>query len=576
MVIEGFEIIREISRGAITTVYLGKQSALDRPVLIKMLNSQWQQESDIVERFRREAIICARLKHPNIVDIFDVGTEADQLYLVIEFIQGLNLDEFIRRYHPIPVELILFISREILQGLSYAHNQGILHRDMKPANIMISEEGAVKITDFGLALMPEMPAITVQGGTVGTPAYMSPEQANASQLDQRSDLFSVGATLYELASGTSPFGGSSFGESIQKVLQSSPPPLNKIRPEIPRWYSELVESLLHKTPTQRPASAKEILTLPGFQKLRVTSEILAEFMKEPSSFTAPETAKAEAAAALTPRKSFRWKIWATVLFSLVLLVVIMAKVNNTDQPGIEGNKQGATTTSVTDSMQNSSGEMVQPIPPGKDSIPAGNIQEPPSSTGQPLAHNVENARGREDETSATQPVSTGQSLPEENVQSGGAPSGTNPETEAVPAGNTAPGKLMVICSPWAEVYIDGVKKETTPLLNPIELQPGEYHLELRNPTLGSHDQTVVIQPGQLDSVVVNLTPSRGTLNLRVSPWAKVYINGEYRETTPLKEPLSLPVGKYELKLINPAFRVWIDSIEIHPGETLTRQIFLQP
>ncbi len=576
MVIEGFEIIREISRGAITTVYLGKQTALDRPVLIKMLNSQWHRESDIVERFRREAIICARLKHPNIVDIFDVGTEVDQLYLVIEFIQGLNLTEFIRRYHPIPIELIFFISREILQGLSYAHNQGILHRDMKPANIMISEEGAVKITDFGLALMPEMPTITVQGTTVGTPAYMSPEQAKASVLDQRSDLFSVGATLYELASGTSPFGGNSFGESIRNVLESSPPPLNKVRPEIPRWYSDLIESLLNKTPTQRPASAKEILRLPGFHKLHVTSEILAEFMKNPASFAASDTINTKTAAALPSRKSFRWQLWATVLFALLLLVVIMAKVNNANQPGVNGNNGEAMSVPVTDSVGNSAGEIVQPIRTGKDSIPAEKAPEPPTSTGQPLAHSLDSS-GLKNEPSAPQPVSREQFLPVENVQSRQSPPETNPNTgEETAAENPAPGKLMVICSPWAEVYIDGIKKETTPLLNPIELQPGKYHLELRNPTLGSYNQTVVIKPGQLDSVVVNLIPSLGTLNLQVIPWAKVYINGEYRETTPLKEPLTLPVGKYELKLVNPAFRVWIDSIEIHPGEIVTRQIFLQP
>jgi len=136
------------------------------------------------------------------------------------------------------------------------------------------------------------------------------------------------------------------------------------------------------------------------------------------------------------------------------------------------------------------------------------------------------------------------------------------------------GGLYVACSPWAEVFIDGQKKETTPLVRPIMLQPGEYAIELKNPGFASHRQQLTVQAGQIDSLTVNLLPHFGYLNLRVIPWAEVYINGQFYERTPLAKPISLPAGKYELKLTNPNFQIHIDSISIAAGETLARQVTL--
>lgn len=566
MVIEGVEILREISRGAITTVYLGKQIALERPVLIKVLNTQWQQEPDMVERFRREAIICARLKHHNIVDIYDVGTELDNLYLIIEFIHGVNLSDFIRKYHPVPPEMILFISREILNGLAYAHSRGVIHRDMKPGNIMISDDGVVKITDFGLAFMPEFPAITSQGGTVGTPAYMSPEQAKGAALDHRSDLFSVGVTFYELATGSSPFKGENFAESIQRVLQETPPPVKELRSDIPEWYSRVVEQLLRKTPEKRPSSAKEILEQPGFHKIGTDSEALAAFIKDPSSF--PALSSATASPEAPGKRLVRWQLWAVVMIFVVLLVVI-AKVNSEFHPIVTPIAEQL--PMETDTAATLSAPYVESdsFSTGSDSLPTavtGDETAPPPSREMNVQQRTNNIPLSEaaSVTTSRESEKKDEVVAEKNTQN------ILSEKDA-----SAPGYLMVICSPWAHVYINGVKQETTPLLNPIELSPGAYQLELRNPSFGTFEREVVIQPGQVDSVVVNLLPQKGFLHLQVVPWAEVYINGEYRETTPLKEPISLPSGKYEIKLINPGYQTWKDSVIILPGETITRQVFLK-
>lgn len=560
-----YAIIKEISRGPISTVFLGKQLALERQVLIKLLNTQWQQEADLIERFRREALICARLKHPNIVSIFDVGTEADNLYLVIEYIEGQDVGQFLKKHHPIPFELILYIAREIVKGLAYAHSRGIIHRDIKPGNVMVSREGAVKITDFGLARSADLPALTAQGGTVGTPAYMSPEQTRGAELDQRSDLFSLGATFYEMAAGVSPFRGDNFAESIRKVLDETPAPLKQIRSDIPEWFSVLAGEMLSKEPPKRPASAREILEHSGFRSILASSEHLAAFMENPSGYAplATETKIPPAKSSLKKGRVIS-AFFAGILALLILLIFIPE----------EKKEKSALSQTISDSTQ----ELITPA--AVDSLPADTSVEKTliaqNIPGQPPAKSLPENSGNAEKPSP---------VPKEGDASENASTllaATSPAEIQPAAGDTnvmaekaaAPGMLYIACSPWAEVFIDGQKKETTPLSRPIALAAGEYLLELRNPNFQIFRQRIIVQPGKTDSMTVNLQALSGSLMLRVIPWAEIYINGRYVEKTPLERPITLPAGKYEVKLINPNFQTWSDSISIGAGEEILRQVSL--
>lgn len=574
MKIEGYEIIKEISRGPITTVFLGKQLALERQVLIKLLNAQWQREADLIERFRREAIICARLKHPNIVSIYDVGTHADNLYLVIEYIEGEDLGQFLKRHRHLPVELALFISRELIAGLAYAHSQGIIHRDIKPGNIMVSREGAVKITDFGLARTEDLPSITAQGGTVGTPAYMSPEQSRGEKLDQRSDIFSLGVTLYELAGGESPFRGDNFADSIQKVLKNNPPPLRQIRPDTPNWFSGLVEGMLHKDPHKRPASAKEVLNHPGFHNLPANRDRLAAFIIDPAGFRPREKTVEKPVRGSFLRPSHR--LPAAIFGAVLLLALAILFSRNGRQEPPAGNRplaNPAAPAQVSDSLNAGDGSFspAQPDSASQPSFTAGNSAAQNRSGDTPAQTPSPGASG-----SGYQPARRGTPSP------GEAPSPVKKTGErmaaqdslAERASSTVPGGLFVVCAPWADVFIDGQKKDTTPLRQPLLLPPGMYHLELKNPGFETYRRQVAVEPGKTDSLVVNLRPRDGYLVLRVMPWAEVYIDGKYYETTPLKHPISLPSGKYEIKLVNPNFSAWADSVAITAGETASRQVTL--
>ncbi len=583
MEIDGYKVIREVSQGAISTVYLGEQTSLHRQVLIKRLNTQWSKEPDLLERFRREAIICARLKHPNIVDIIDVNTQSDNLYLIIEFIEGRSLEELIKSHHPLPVDLIIFISREILSGLNYAHSKGVLHRDIKPSNIMISNEGRVKIADFGLAKVEDLPPISMHGEVVGTPAYMSPEQARVSRIDQRSDLFSLGVAFYELASGQpSPFQGENIVASVQKLIKLNPAPLAQIRPDIPPWYSDLVEQMLKKNPAHRPASAEEILQRPPFQNISTSVADLAAFIADPQNYAAgqPEVEAAQQ----KPRRS--GKLFAGV--SAAVLVVILLGIfglnssffsgDEPQQPSLAEVNQAEQGLTV---IQTGSSEDSALTKQNAGAINNGEISEQTAALadrGTEQSSNRDNApaekippvsRGGEQTAGASEPPASHGAAQNDDALLNLPREKSGPE--ALPA---RPGGVMVACSPWAHVFIDGKQRDTTPFSEPLLLPPGTHVLELKNPQFQTYRDTISISAGKIDSISVKLTARSGFVMLHVLPWAKVYIDGKYLETTPFAAPQPLPVGKHEIRLMNPAFKTFVDSIEITPGETLEKRITL--
>lgn len=553
--IEGFDIVEEIQRGPLTTVYRGRQRSLQRPVLIKLLNPQWLKDSEVVERFQREALICARLKHKNIVQIIDVKHQGEQLYIISEFIEGQDLQSLIDQASPLPIDIICRIALEILEGLGYAHSQGIIHRDIKPANIMLSSAGAVKISDFGLARASDMPGITAQGGTAGTPAFMSPEQASGLPLEPRSDLFSLGVTLYVLCSGHSPFAAKNLAETIQNILEINPPPLRQFRTDLPDWLPALIDQLLQKSAIGRPKDCRFIRRNFPIADAAAGIEQLADFLRAPEAFAAQQPVGDDAADAadVTTGPPVTRRYGVMVLISMLLAAVAIALT-------FSAKKTIAPATGINDTTAN------MPLLPMDSSI-AGNLPEADSATAifqQDITDNPIAATGR---------VNTAVDQVVRNSTPGS--SHTRPNQDSAisvdrPTSPAKPGGLFVNCSPWAEVWIDGRQRETTPLADPLVLPPGRYRLELRHPNFQSLIRDITIKAARVESLTVALKPISGALDLTVIPWARIYIDGKYRETTPIDNPLMLPPGRYLLTLKNPAFPEFSDSISVLAGQT-TRQ-----
>ena len=265
--ISHYKITEKLGEGGMGEVYLADDIKLDRKVAIKFLPQHLTKDKDNVERFEREAKAAASLNHPNIVTIYDVLEEGDQLCIVMEYVDGKSLRDVINEYN-LGLDKIIDVIRQISEGLSKAHKAGIVHRDIKPENILIDQDARVKILDFGLAKLKGVSKLTKETSTVGTIHYMSPEQIRGGEVDQRSDIFSLGVVLYEILAGDVPFKGD-YDQAVAYSIQSEEfEPIDDISPE----HDEMLHKFLAKNPNNRYQNMDELLKeLRGYKDKKTDS-----------------------------------------------------------------------------------------------------------------------------------------------------------------------------------------------------------------------------------------------------------------------------------------------------------------
>jgi serine/threonine protein kinase len=252
-----YKIIKKLGSGGMATVYLAEDQELGRRIAIKILNAKHASDKQFVERFRREASSAAGLSHPNIVQIYDRGNAEGTYYIAMEVIEGLSLKELLIERGPSPIPVAVNYARQILAALRFAHRNGVVHRDIKPHNVLVDEDGRVKVTDFGIARAGAS-EMTEVGSIIGTAQYLSPEQARGAPVDDRSDLYSVGVLLYELLTGEAPYNGDTPVEIAMKHLSAVPEPPSAKRPEVPPELDSVVLRALAKNPEDRFQSAEEM------------------------------------------------------------------------------------------------------------------------------------------------------------------------------------------------------------------------------------------------------------------------------------------------------------------------------
>jgi len=247
-----YEIIREIGRGSMGMVYLARDPQIGRDIALKVLRPDRVESEDFVRRFLREARAIGRMSHPNVVTVHDVGEDHGTVYIAMELLEGEPLNVYAAK-RTLRLEDIAGIGAQIARCLDYAHGRGIVHRDVKPQNIIVSPDGTVKLTDFGIAHIedPEAGSQTQAGEILGTPNYMSPEQVMGKKVDGRSDIFSLGVILYELASGTRPFKGADLASVFHAITSSEPEALDAMNPETRGAFSGIVMKCLAKDPAER-------------------------------------------------------------------------------------------------------------------------------------------------------------------------------------------------------------------------------------------------------------------------------------------------------------------------------------
>ena len=251
-----YRIVSRLGRGGMGTVYKAVDETLEREVAIKVLNPDLA-DSDLLKRFRAEAVTLARLNHPNIATLFELGRQGDELLMVMEFVRGETFDKLSDRVGPMPFERAAYLCTQVLDALTHAHRAGIVHRDLKPSNLMLAESGVVKVMDFGIARMVGTEHLTTDGYMMGTPAYMAPEQVMGSEVDGRADLYSIGVVLFRLLTGSLPFKADTAVAMIQKQIKDAPTPLRQFRAELPVWCEQILDRALAKPPENRYQMAAE-------------------------------------------------------------------------------------------------------------------------------------------------------------------------------------------------------------------------------------------------------------------------------------------------------------------------------
>ena len=515
--IPGYKIREELHRTGIHTVYKAIQISLERDVLLKVLQPNMLTEEDIKARFRREAHAYAKLKHKNIVNVYDYGSADNCQYIVMEYIEGVSLKEFIEKEAPLSLKKAISIFRQLIEGLDYAHKHGVLHRDIKPDNILISKDGTVKIADFGLATFMEAPSVTNQGDVLGTPAYMSPEQATGEPVNQQSDIFSAGATFYEMLTGQRPFGGDTFAQCVFKIINQEPKPIRIYRTDIPAAIDEIIQKMLAKNPKERFQTAHDVL----ISLKKIDTEISTSRL-ESSSDTFKLAHKNSAHLFSYPQ---------LIGISLFIFILSIALVRFFTESKPKNHFASIAERDSAKIAQVNSAEI--PITKESKELNA-------------LSKKIIRQKPKKISKTSAEITNKLQIKRRNNVINFGS--------------------LNIQCTPWATVYVDGHKYGTTPLDTSLRLKEGKHLLKLVNPHLPVYEDTIVVHKNEVTHFKISLLKNMGELSIHVNPWANIYINDKYIDSTPLSKPLLLNSGHYKIRFENPNFKTVIREFDLKPGE----------
>ncbi len=498
-----FRLIECLKKDAHAAVYLAHHIYLDKEVVLKTLNTRELTDQSLLERFKREAKILARLDHPNIIKVLDFGVFENFFYISFEHFKSRSLREWLaeNKLSPAEKENLLI---QLARGLHAAHESQVIHRDIKPENILVNHYLHLKIADFGLALLLNEPALTHKASIVGTPSYMSPEQIRGEKLTLQSDLFALGIVTFELFAGRNPFLGSDLNETFTNIQLKSESVLRQETENIPEKIRVVIEKLLQRDCNKRLASAQEILNL-----LENSNERTAEI-------TQPAPSRQRGLLQ-------KWVIAAACLIALLVgwqLLRVPIPPDVTESAG-----------RVSDSVE------------AKQEVPA--------------AKNL----------TASNPSILIPSFPREKSD----PKNLEPAMEILQ--HTASvsngfGELSIQCLPWAEVYLDSQKIDTTPLKKPLVLPAGQHRLILRHPQYPAYSQIIQIQPEAVTAVHADLDTLFGYLDCRIFPWGDIFIDGQYAAQTPLQHPLAIQSGNHVLIIKNPRYAEVKQKIVILKRDTL--------
>ena len=321
-----YEVEGRIGAGGMAEVWRGHDRVLNRTVAIKTLLPQFARDASFVDRFRREAQAAARLNHPGIVSVYDSGTDGDTPYIVMEFIEGRTLADYLGSGKTIPPMEAAKIAQDIAEALAVAHAQGVIHRDIKPANVMVTRDGKVLVMDFGIARLITGPETAPQTSAVlGTASYLSPEQAQGQPVDARTDIYALGVVLYEMLTGRPPFTGDSPMAIAYKQVNATPPAPSSANPDVPPALDAVVMRALSKNPANRYQTGKEFAD--DLERARTGGQVLATPLLPASGEATQVISRPQPTSVLPPvqdEPGGSRKAWVGALLAILVMALLAA------------------------------------------------------------------------------------------------------------------------------------------------------------------------------------------------------------------------------------------------------------
>jgi len=506
---EKFEIIECLKKDAQAAVYLADHIYLGKKIILKSLNTKKIFDDSVIDRFKREAKLLAKLDHPNIIKVLDFGMYGDFFYISFEYFESKNLREFLK-HNSLTLEQKEKLFVQILLGLRFAHSNKIIHRDIKPENVLVDDSLHLKISDFGLALIQDDNFETSKYSIVGTPCYMSPEQVNGAKLTMQSDLFSLGSLAFELFTEKNLFLGNDVAQTINNVINFNGISVDPEVESLPENIKTVIKKLLKKNLNERLKNVEEALAFFNVETQQInTTSIPKERERE-------------------KRKPAALYFAAVSIAAVVLILLLFDFSNNA------GRRNNETAN------ENQKNQIVNPVDEEKnESLISGNEIPELNSTNS----------GQEKITSNTEP--------QEIIKV--------PET---PVERIEYGKLSVECLPWADVYINNRKIDTTPIDSLLTFAAGEYNVKLIHPDYPEYVSKIRIEKDKTTSVKVLLESLVGYLKCNVFPWGEVYVDNVFLGQTPLTKLTRLKKGNHEIKIINPGFPEYVGNFDIKGQDTV--------
>ncbi|MBM7114347.1 serine/threonine-protein kinase [Archangium primigenium] len=584
-----YQLERELGHGGMATVFLATDLHLSRQVAVKVMHPGG--DGRRAERFRQEAALVASLKHPNVLEIHDFGQDAARgPFLVCEWVQGEDLRALARRLAPVPPEVAAVLGWELARALGAAHARGVVHRDVKPENVLVARGGPLKLADFGIAALADQERLTSTGAITGSLAYMAPERIDTGAFSPASDVYAVGVLLFELCAGTTPHGGKGAAYLAASVMTKDAPLLASVVPGTPEPLNALVARCLARDPRDRPASGEELARLLEDAVGRMSgppAEEVRAFFQDPEAYAARwrearfQRLLSEGGALLARGEGARAaKLLNEALVlrpespEVMSLLRERPKARRPTALGVGAAVAGLVAVvgmvgwgasvwlTPQRSLQAPEARVLAAPVPTRAQEPREPSEEPRPASPEVLPR----------ETASAAPEAVAPVRMAAPTRTGGAKGARAPTASTTDAPLSAepvkPATLRVATRPWAEVFVDDQSRGYTPRVREVNLSPGTHRLRFVNPLCDTWEEVIQVAAGESVSREVKLQVRKAELAIVAPVGARVFVDGVEEGVAPLPGPVNVEHGAHVVSARAPGGALLQREVDVVAGQRI--------